>query len=241
TVFFFPQGSPLGLIQDRNGNQIAIYRNGNGDITEALDSNGRYVVFAHTNRSYPDQITQAADNAGRTVNYTYDSGGRLTSVQDANGNTSTFTYSSTSGFGGDMVSATDADGNLGTIGYDSSGRLSSLSGNLGYSFSYTMSNGDISSVTITDPRGFVRSVSFNGDDYVVTDVRAQGAAYQQTTTYTRQAGNDLITSVTDPLGHSMTAGFDGVGDVISLTDAVGDTTTATYNGQGQPLTVTMPD
>jgi YD repeat-containing protein len=47
-------------------------------------------------------------------------------------------------------------------------------------------------------------------------------------------------TVTDPLSHTTTFGYDTKGNLITITNAVGKTTTLTVNAQGQPLTITDP-
>ncbi len=82
--------APLEYMQDRNGNRLSFtreYGSGSGaygPITQITTPNGRWVALTNNEDGL---ITQAQDNAGRTVTYTYDGCSRLTSVTDANGHT----------------------------------------------------------------------------------------------------------------------------------------------------------
>ncbi len=47
-------------------------------------------------------------------------------------------------------------------------------------------------------------------------------------------------TVTDPLSHTTTFGYDTKGNLTTITNALSKTTTITVNPQGQPLTITDP-
>jgi YD repeat-containing protein len=60
----------------------------------------------------------------------------------------------------------------------------------------------------------------------------QTDALNQTTTYTYNATNDLL-SVTDPLGRTTQYGYDAAGNLIRITDALNNVTTYGYDAYGQ--------
>ncbi|NGZ11957.1 MAG: RHS repeat protein [Nitrospira sp. LK70] len=47
-------------------------------------------------------------------------------------------------------------------------------------------------------------------------------------------------TVTDPLSHTTTFGYDTKGNLTTITNALSKTTTITVNSQGQPLTIKDP-
>ena len=47
-------------------------------------------------------------------------------------------------------------------------------------------------------------------------------------------------TVTDPLNHTTTFGYDTKGNLTTITDALSNTTAITVNPQGQPHTITNP-
>lgn len=49
-----------------------------------------------------------------------------------------------------------------------------------------------------------------------------------------------VATVTNPLNHTTTFGYDTKGNLTTITNALSKTTTITVNPQGQPLTITDP-
>ena len=246
-------GSVLRTIRDRNGNTLTIHRKYTteasgtfGDITRIVSPNGRWVVFAYDAGHH---ITQATDNLGRTVTYTYNSPtngfGRLMSVTDVNGGVTAYTYDSLSR----MLTVTDPRGTVTTTNqYDANGRIfrQTLADGGVYQFAYTVgANNKITQTDVTDPRGKVRRVTLNSAGYRVTDTRALGQPEQQTTTLNWQAGTNLLLGRTDPLGRQTTYTYDALGNTTSLTRLAGTanavTTTFTYEPVfNQIATITDP-
>ena len=117
------------------------------------------------------------DPAGGVTEYTYDSSDRMLTIKDARGIVYlTNEYDDK----GRVIKQTQADGST-------------------YEFEYTVdANGDITQTLVTDPRGSIRRVTFNTDGYILTDRRALGTQEEQTTIYEREAGTNLVLSITDP-------------------------------------------
>src|SRR3546814_18813641 len=42
-----------------------------------------------------------------------------------------------------------------------------------YTFAYTLTNGSVTKTDITDPNGFIRSVSFNADGWISAETRSE--------------------------------------------------------------------
>jgi len=70
--------------------------------------------------------------------------------------------------------------------------------------------------------------------------RLSGTADAVTTTFTYDSTFNQITSVTDPLNHTMTYGYDTKGNLTSVTNALNQTTTIVPNSAGQPTAITDP-
>jgi YD repeat-containing protein len=70
TVYVFGDAAPLQAIKDRYGNTLTVSRvsGQTGNITLITSPNGRSVTFTY---DISNRITQATDNIGRTVSYTY--------------------------------------------------------------------------------------------------------------------------------------------------------------------------
>jgi RHS repeat-associated protein len=238
TVYVFPDFAPLRYIRDRYGNQVTINRSG-GNITEITSPNGRWIQFTYAS----NRITQAKDNIGRTVNYAYDASNRLWKVTDPNGGVTEYTYDTSN----QMRTIKDARGIVYlTNEYDANGRVfrQTQADNSVYQFAYTLdASGKVTQTDVTDPRGFVRRVTFNSSGYVLTDTNALGRPEQQTVTLERQAGTNLPLSIIDALNRRITFGYDSMGNVTSMTRLAGTpnavTMTFTYDSAfNQPLSAT---
>jgi len=245
TVLFFETvGPPSGTffhqfltdVRDRYGNQITITRNSSNDqdITQITSPNGRYLQFSYDSSH---RITQIKDNIGRTVSYAYDTQGRLSTVTDANGGITTYTYDKTTI--DEMLTIKDPKGTVAlTNQYDANKRVTkqTLANASTYLFAYTLDgNGNVIQTNVTDPRGFVRKLTFDASGYVLTDIEALGKPEQQTVSYARQQPGELISSTTDTLGRQTTFSYDGVGNVTGITRIAGSpnavTTTFSYEPQ----------
>src|SRR6202008_987827 len=120
-----------------------------------------------------------------------------------------------------------------TLVYDANGRVTqeTLADGGVYQFRYTLdTNGKGTQVGGTNARNIVRRVMFNTSGYILTDTRALGLPEQQVTTYTRQAGTNFITSMTDALGRRTDYTYDAMGNRTSMTHLAGtpDAMTTTY-------------
>jgi len=238
TVWWFPEAAlqtiapkaALKQIRDRFGNTVQFTRDGqSGDLQKITSPNGRWIAFTYDSGH---RITTAADNLGRTVQYQYDTDGRLTRVTDPAGGVTEYTYDAAHR----MLTLKDARGIVFlTNAYDTSGRVITQTQADGttYQVAYTVdANNVITQTDVTDPRGIVERLTFNGQGYVLTDTLALGRPEQQVTTYTRQAGTHLVQSVTDALSRQTTFTYDTMGNATSVVRLAGTpqavTTTFTY-------------
>ncbi|HKZ80773.1 MAG TPA: RHS repeat-associated core domain-containing protein [Pyrinomonadaceae bacterium] len=225
-VFGVGGNTSLESITDRYGNKITI------TASKIISPNGRWVEFTRDPNNF-NFITQARDNIGRTVSYTYDANLRLWKVTDAGGGITEYTYDSA----GRMTTIKDPRGVVYlTNEYDpSSGRITrqTLADTGVFQFAYVVGgSGNVTQTDVTDPRGHVRRATFNSSGYTLTDTLALGLPEQQTYSYERQAGTNFILSVTDPLSRKTAMTYDAQGNITSVTrladtpDAV--TATMTY-------------
>ncbi|PYN89932.1 MAG: hypothetical protein DMD87_03705 [Candidatus Rokuibacteriota bacterium] len=237
TRYSFPEGSgattpqqvAVTEIRDRFGNTLQFTRDGTSkDLLKVTSPGGRSIQFVYDEAH---RIIQAIDQLGRTVSYAYDASGRLVKVTDPAGGVTEYTYDASHR----MLTVKDARGiTYLTHAYDSSGRVITQTQADGttYQYAYTVDvNNAITQTDVTDPRGLVRRVTFNSQGYVVTDTRAVGRPEQQVTTYTRQAGTNLVQAVTDALGRQTSFTYDAKGNVTSVTRLAG-------TGQAVPTSLT---
>jgi RHS repeat-associated protein len=248
TVYVFGDMAPLQAIRDRFGNTVTLTwstilgnGSGSGNILKITSPSGRWMEFSYDGLN---RITQAKDTAGRTVGYQYDAAGNLWKVTDARGGVTEYTYD----IAHRMLTIKDPRNIVYlTNEYNISGRVErQTQADSGvYEMAYTTSGGQITQTEVTNPRGYVRRVSFNGDRFMTADVEAAGESVEQTTTYTRATGSNLVESVTDPLGRVMHYGYDTMGNLSSVTRLYGTTdavtTSFTYDATFNQLTsVTDP-
>jgi RHS repeat-associated protein len=238
------EGAKLVFIQDRYGNSLRITRDTPGiqRITKVTSSNGRWIEFTYDGSN---RITQAKDNIGRTVGYQYDAGGRLWKVTDVGGGVTEFTYDTSNR----ILTIKDPRNIVYlTNEYDTSGRVKKQTQADGgiYQFAYTVdANGKITQTDVTDPRNFVRRVTFNASGYTTSNTNAVGTPEQQSITFERQAVTNLVQAVTDPLGRRTTYSYGSQEKPTSITTmadtAAAATTTLTYEPDyNQPAIVTDP-
>src|SRR5262249_35448170 len=160
----------------------------------------------------------AKDNIGRTVTYTYDASGRLSTVTDSENNVTTYTWDTSNR----LVSIKDGRNITWlTNQYDTSNRVTHQTladPSAAYGLAYTTdANGKVTQTDATGPRGHVERLAFNADHYTTSVTEAYGTSLARTTTITRQTGSDLVTAVVDPLNRRSEYTYDTSGHVLTRT------------------------
>jgi RHS repeat-associated protein len=257
-------------IRDPNGNTVNITRTSYGDLSKITSPGGRSLTFV-VDASH--RITSVTDNIGRVTTYAYDAQGNLSTYTNASGGVTKYTYDDQHNMltivdpngntyltnvydaSGRVTKQTMSDGGVyqftwvpsanaaQTWIFDSSSTAPaqvnrySTTDQEGYT-------GLISSVMVTDPRGYIRKVVFNGLGFKTSDTFALNQPEQQTYAYNYYADN-LVKSVTDPLGRVTSFDYDINGNVSRITRNYGladaNTSTATFTSNySQMATVTNP-
>ncbi|HET9387218.1 MAG TPA: RHS repeat-associated core domain-containing protein, partial [Gemmatimonadales bacterium] len=237
-----PAQGAITRLRDRYGNTTVLTRNADADLTRITSPTGRWIELAY---DASHRVTQATDNGGRTVGYTYDGSGRLWKVTDPAGGVTEYTYDTSHR----LLTIKDARGIVFlTNHYDGNGRvdLQTQADNTTFQFAYTLdAQGRVTQTDLTDPRGFVRRVTYDpAAGYLLTDTAALGTPLARTTTLVRNS-NNLVTRVTDGLGRNTDSTYDTSGNVTSVTRLAGTgnavTTNFTYDATFNLLTsVTDP-
>jgi YD repeat-containing protein len=231
-----PSSQALVGITDRYGNKVSLTRDSNHNLTQITSSSGRYITLQYdgSNRitSATDNIgrtlqytydsggrlSTVTDANGGVTTYTYNSQNELMTIKDAR---NTVYLTNEYDANGRVTHQTLADGGTYQFAWTPSTNASQLyfvNGGINnisptspaFRYCSDCSKGFsalMSQVDVTDPRGYVRRVNFNASGYTISDVRALGQPEQQTTTYEYYADN-LLKSVTDPLGNKTSYDYD---------------------------------
>lgn len=233
---------------DRVGNRTTIERTSSGAINRIVDAAGRVTSVTYTG----PWISQLTDPIGRTVQYSYDGYGRVTTVTDPDGGITTYTYDSVGriltitdargiqfiqniyGPSGRVLRQIQADGSEWRFRYQLSGGTVLGPGCPGVGCpvedswdlrqaGYTVAGGVIVGSTVVDPEGHETIYRFSNSGFTTEVIDALG----QSTITTYNPNNQTETTL-DPLGRTTSVAFDASGDLLSVTDAAGNATVYVY-------------
>jgi RHS repeat-associated protein len=252
TAYTISAGGQLQSIQDRSGNGLTITANG---ITSTTGLNVPFV------RDAQKRITQITDPKGNIYSYGYDANGNLATVTYPNTTTpSTYIYnanhfylSGTDTRGNPLpvttyYTATNADPN----GLPLSGRLQSVTDAFNNTTSYAY-NLSTNTTTVTYPDSGTATMVYDSYGDLLSSTDPLGNTTTNTydvgydlhcnvsDLYGQPAQNHLLTSTTDPLGHTSCYINDGstglrIASTYPATPTSHNTTSATnYNQYGEPI------
>ncbi len=177
-------------------------------------STSAYVTnsFAYTNVNFPHYITGIINADGTQVaKNIYDDSGKLTEVDDANGNRTLFGYNTTN----NTQTVIDRLGNTNTYVYDTRGNV----------------------LAQTNALNQVTTMAYDVNNNKTNEVTFLGSSSYATSSYVYDTTNELLSS-TDPLGHTNGFAYDSYGDLLISADARGNSSTNTYDSNTGNLTST---
>lgn len=223
----FPDGTSMQTIYTPGGQVAATIDSAGNRTDNVYDTAGRLV------RTQLPQIFDAATGGNRRPEILrgWDTAGRPSSITDANGNQTTFVYSSA----GKLERTVKPDGTATVQRYDLAGRVIEQVDENGQStfFEY---DGLGRLTAVVDAAGGRTAYSYDQAGNLLSATDAEG----KTTTYVYDALNRLV-SRTLPGGETETLTWDAVGNLESKRDFNGDVTLYTYDSLNRPIHVAMAD
>ena len=220
------------LVVDPNGNETYSTYDTSGNVLTRTDALGRTTTSTYNSLNEPLTVQDAR---GVTTTFTYDANGNLLtrstpvcSSPPCTGSPPTqqvtYTYGDST-HPGDVTSMTDPDSKVWSYGYDAYGDR----------------------VETKDPLGNVSAQVFNADGWLSATYTPKAgctwgsappagcsSTYETTYGYTIPGGSTIdefgdVQTVTDPLGHATTYGYDADRHKTSVKDGDGNTTTSVYD------------
>ncbi|MBN1641209.1 MAG: RHS repeat protein [Anaerolineae bacterium] len=245
-LLFSYTGDLLTQITDPAGRTVRYAYDANGDMVEVTDPLGHTTRYTYS----PDchDLLSVTDARGHTwtvtynadfqvqqidaccggVSFAYDRGARQTTVTDANGDATRYTYDHKQR----VIARQDALGHVQTRTWDDSYALIGGTDANGHTTSYTY-DGRGNLLTRTDALGYTISKVWHPQWNVIaqlTDANGNVALYDY------DAHGNLVQHV-DPMGHAIDYTYDPHGQMVSRTDAFGVTQFG-YDAYGNGTVIT---
>ncbi|MBW2661547.1 MAG: hypothetical protein JRD93_06080 [Deltaproteobacteria bacterium] len=208
-------------------NYDGTYQSPMGDfrtLTKAADSSyqlqGKYGT--RFNFDVAGKLTSIEDRNGNTQTLSYDNQGRLITITDSSRQDTTFAYDANSR----ITSITDPTGRIVTYGYAGAGNLTSVTNNGGFTTTYSY-DANRNLTTITDPAGNRTFFTADAEDRLAS-VTGENGENSVTFQYSVPASDQM--TVTDALGNQTVLTYDNYASVTQVVDPEGNTTQMTYDG-----------
>ena len=228
SVYSFNANGSLGSVLDPNGNSIVCGYT-SGLLTSLSHSSGQSLAIGYTGLG---RIQTVSDPVGRTTTFTYDATGEhLTNALYFDNKNVGYVYSIGNGATREhaLTTVQNTDESHQFFSYDSRGRLQSTSREGGAELvTYTYDNAG--TVFSTDAFTNTSKFFFDNRGLMVRMEDPQGHVTQ----LNRDAKFNL-TSISDPAGRSYQYAHDNQGNVTGITDPLGNQTKFAYSGPFQRL------
>jgi RHS repeat-associated protein len=251
----------LVRVTSPNGRWIAFTYGTGNHVTVAADNIGRTVTYTYDGSGRLSTVTDPEDNV---TTYTYDTSDRLLTITDARDTTyvtnvytsgrvteqtladpnATFEFSYTVDGSGNITQTdiTDPRGHVERMAFNSSHYVTSGTEAYGTSLARTTTttrqSGTNLVTLVVDGLSRRTEYTYDDDGHVLTETRLEGTLDEVTTTFTYEPVFGQLATITDPLLHTWTVGYDASGKRTSTTDPLSHQTTMAMNPAGQVTSVT---
>ncbi len=260
TTVFDALDRPTVVIDPMSGHTTTTY-DGDSEVTQVVDPMGRITTIAFDNRGWVATVTDPLGNVttnsytatgktstvsspgtsgGGSQSYFYDKDDRLTTLTDANSNTTLDSYDGV----GNQITTTDQNGKTTTYAYDTMNRVTTITDPKSDTVLIGYDSGG-NQQTVTDGLGHTTTTLFDALNRATTITSAISGtttitfdAAGRETSLTDPVGNktqwaydadDRVTTLTQPNGFTVTSVYDSGGELTDTTDADGRRTTFSYN------------
>ncbi|MDX3753831.1 RHS repeat protein, partial [Streptomyces sp. AK08-02] len=191
-----------------------------GQLTSVVDGGGQGLTLTYTS----GKLSSVKDAAGRTTSFTLNADGLLSNVGLPDATSVSYTYT-----GGLLTSVTDPAGKVSSYGYNADKRLTSYTDPAGGKVTNTYdSAGRVGSQV--DPNDKTTNFIWDAGVGASHTTAPDGGVWTD-----RYAGNVLMESI-DPYGKSVSYDYDRYLRPVEITDQRGNTTSMTYDSAGRMLT-----
>ncbi len=199
---------------------VTLRPNSDGTYT-VMQGDGTRVVLSKNGNYYTPQTSPypaLSINPDGTYRLYYKSGlsyifspeGKLTDIEDRNGNTTTLNYDAN----GSLTKITDLSARVIQLSYDADGRITTITDPMGNTHSFTYASNTLTGVSTQSPDNLTRSWSYTYD------------------------ANAFMLTKTDPMGYTTTYTYDSSHRVLTSTDPEGKTKAITYPSASTDTTKT---
>jgi YD repeat-containing protein len=221
-------------IDDPQGNQYLYGYNAKGELdsvtypnttqpsTYAYTSTGHYYLSGTDFRNNPLPVTAYYDSATDGGNAALD--GRLASVQDAVGNTTSYAYNLAT----NSTTITYPDNGVATMVYDSYGMLLSSTDPLGLTTT-NVYDSKHNLTSVTDPLGHVNTYTYDQNGNKTSSTYPATATSTNTTSTTAYNQYSEPTQTTDELGNVRVFNYDANYNPQSVSDSLGTLASFIFN------------
>jgi RHS repeat-associated protein len=261
------QSGNVTRVTSPNGRWMAFTytSDGNNRITQAADNIGRTVVYTYDPNGSGNLLT-VTDPESNVTTYTYDTSHRLLTIKDGrqivyltnvytNGRVTqqtladpnaTYAFNYTVDGSGNVTQTdiTDPRSHIERLAFNSSHYVTTDTQALGTSLARTTTTtrqvGSNLVTAVVDGLNRRTEYTYNGAGRVLTITPLAGTPSAVTTTFTYEPQFFQLATVTDPLSHTWTIGYDPLGRATSITDPLSNQTTLGYNAAAQVTSVTDP-
>ena len=218
-----PQGNIYSYGYDASGQLASVtYPNTAQPSTYAYTPSGHYYLSGTDFRGY---------NLPSTTYYNYPAtdpnsilNGRLESVQDALGNTTSYAYNLAT----NTTTLTYPDSGVATMVYDAYGMLLSSTDPLGLTTA-NVYDARHNLISVTDPLGHVNTYAYDQNGNKTSTTYPASATSTNTTSYTYYNQYSEPTQTTDELGNVRTFNYDANYNPLSVTDGIGTLASFQFN------------